>query len=198
MPDQELDVRGARKPDKHQAIFEIYDGLDVGDALVLVNDHDPQPLRDEFELEHPGGYGWDYLDSGPDIWRIRISKRASTSLPRVLCHTDSVGAPGEARVAGAAWRLPMNARDLDSNIIDLPPGVAIDAHTGPDIDVLVHVIDGSGQLTTELHTLDLTPGVLLWLPRRSRRQFTAGAKGLRYLTVHQRRTSLGLQLGPTR
>jgi uncharacterized protein (DUF2249 family)/quercetin dioxygenase-like cupin family protein len=196
--DQELDVRGLRKPDKHPTIFASYDRIDVGDAIVVINNHDPKHLRDEFELEHPGGYGWEYLDSEADLWRIRISKRASTSLPRLLCHTATVGAPSEASVAGAVWRLPMATRDLDSNVIQLPAGAAIDGHAGPDNDVLIHVIDGDGQLTTELGTVDLTPGALIWLPRRSRRQFTAGASGLRYLTVHQRRKSLALQLAPTR
>jgi uncharacterized protein (DUF2249 family) len=43
---------------------------------------------------------------------------------------------------------------------------------------------------------DLRPGALIWLPRRSRRQFTAGPDGLRYLTVHQRRQALTLTAAP--
>ena len=65
-------------------------------------------------------------------------------------------------------------------------------HTGPELDVLIHVLDGAGELTTELDTLTLETGDLIWLPRRSRRQFTAGPDGLRYLTVHQRRQALTL------
>lgn len=190
MTDQELDVRDLRKPDKHPAIFATYDGLDVGDAFILVNNHDPKHLRDEFEIEHPRGYTWQYLESGPDVWRIRIGRLASTSLPQVLVNTATV--EPEPGASGAVWHLPMNTRDLDSNIIRLPAHAAIDTHFGPDIDVLIHVIDGSGQLTTELDTLELTPGALVWLPRRSRRQFNAGADGLNYLTVHQRRKALAL------
>ena len=33
---------------------------------------------------------------------------------------------------------------------------------------------------------------LVWLPRRSLREFTAGPDGLTYLTVHQRRQALTL------
>ncbi|WP_440098926.1 DUF2249 domain-containing protein [Streptosporangium sp. H16] len=83
MNDQELDVRPLRKPDKHPTIFATYEALAVGDSLVLVNNHDPRHLRDEFDAEHPGGYGWDYLDKGPEAWRIRITKLASTPPPRV-------------------------------------------------------------------------------------------------------------------
>ena len=63
---------------------------------------------------------------------------------------------------------------------------------GPDLDVLLFVLSGAGQITTELDTLDLHAGALVWLPRRSQRRFTAGPEGLRYLTVHQRRQSLVL------
>lgn len=192
MADHELDVRALRKPDKHPTIFATYERLAVGDAFVLVNKHDPKHLREEFELEYPGGYTWQYLESGPDIWRIRIGRLASTSLPRLLGNTTTVGDETEPNAAGAIWRLPMNTRDLDSNVIQLPAHACIDAHAGPDIDVLIHVIDGSGQLTTELGTLDLIPGTLAWMPRRSLRQLHAGANGLRYLTVHQRRKALAL------
>jgi quercetin dioxygenase-like cupin family protein len=81
-------------------------------------------------------------------------------------------------------------RDLDSKVIALGPGAAIDAHAGPDVDVLIHVLAGSGQLSTELDTVPLCAGSLTWLPRRSRRQFTVGPDGLRYLTVHKRRQAL--------
>jgi uncharacterized protein (DUF2249 family) len=56
MSDPELDVRPLRKPDKHPAIFRTYDSLAAGESFVLVNNHDPRHLREEFEAEHPGGY----------------------------------------------------------------------------------------------------------------------------------------------
>lgn len=187
----ELDVRGMRKPDKHPTIFARYAELPVGGAFVLVNDHDPKHLHDEFEADHPGSFRWEYLNREMRDWRIRITKLAGTPLPRVLVDTTALSAePAAPDVTGAAWRLDVRDRDLDSNIIALPPAGTIDAHAGPDLDVLVHVLAGSGTLTTELGTVELTPGALLWLPRRSRRAFTAGADGLRYLTVHQRRQAL--------
>jgi len=188
---QELDVRGMRKPEKHPTIFATYAALPVGAAFVLVNDHDPQHLREEFEADHAGGYSWEYLNREMRDWRIQITKLAGTSLPRVLADTTTITADtAAADVTGAVWKLQARERDLDANIIALPPGQSIDAHTGPDLDVLIHVLAGSGRLTTERGTIDLTPGVLLWMPRRSRRQFTAGGEGLRYLTVHQRRQAL--------
>ncbi len=193
MSDRELDVRPLPKPDKHPAIFRAYDALAVGESFLLVNNHDPRHLRDEFDAEHPGSYGWDYLSRGPAAWQIRISKLASTPLPRILCDTAAVAAGHDPDAAGAVWKLPMRQRDLDSNIISLQPGPAIGSHAGPDLDVLLLVLDGTGQLITERGPLQLRPGALVWLPRRSRREFTAGPDGLRYLTVHQRRQSLVLE-----
>jgi quercetin dioxygenase-like cupin family protein len=99
----------------------------------------------------------------------------------------------DQQARGAVWKLQARERDLDSNVIALPDGGGIDSHTGPDVHVLIHVLSGSGRLTTETGTIDLSPGALLWLPRRSRRQFVAGPDGLRYLTVHQRRRALVLE-----
>jgi uncharacterized protein (DUF2249 family)/quercetin dioxygenase-like cupin family protein len=195
MGDQELDVRPLRQPDKHPAIFQAYAAAPVGESLVIVNDHDPRHLHDEFETEHPGGYAWGYLARDPGAWRIRITKLASTPLPRVLADTTALGTTA-AEATGVIWKLQMRGRDLDSNIIALAPGATIDAHAGPDVDVLIHVLAGSGQLSTELGTLALRTGSLTWLPRRSRRQFTAGPDGLRYLTVHQRRQALTLTAAP--
>jgi uncharacterized protein (DUF2249 family) len=186
-----LDVRPLRKPDKHPTIFGVYDGLGFGESFVLLNNHDPVHLHDEFGTEYAGGFGWEYLERGPQEWRIQITKLASSPLPRVLCNTV-LTAKTDSGTAGAAWKLQMRRRDLDSNIIHLPAEAIFEMHTGPELDVLIHVLDGAGQLTTELDTLTLETGDLIWLPRRSRRQFTAGPDGLRYLTVHQRRQALTL------
>ena len=115
-------------------------------------------------------------------------------VPRILCDTTSVVRDSDPDAAGAVWKLQMRQRDLDSNIISLPPNTGIDSHTGPDLDVLLLVLDGTGRITTDLGALELHAGTLVWLPRRSRRQFSAGPEGLRYLTVHQRRQSLVLDV----
>lgn len=192
MSDQEVDVRPLAKPDKHPHIFRAFDRLAVGESFILVNNHDPRHLRDEFEADYPGSYGWDYLDRGP-VWRIRISRLSSTALPRILADTGQLTAgDGAPDAAGAVWKLAMRQRDLDSNVIRLPPGQGIDSHLGPDLDVLLLVLDGTGWLGTERGSVDLRPGLLAWLPRRSRRQISAGPQGLTYLTVHGRRQALTL------
>jgi uncharacterized protein (DUF2249 family)/quercetin dioxygenase-like cupin family protein len=191
--EKELDVRPLAKPDKHPTVFATYAALPVGASFVLVSDHDPEHLREEFESDHGGSFGWEYLARDIRNWRIRITKLTSTPLPRILASTTDLAAQtGQPGVSGAVWKLEIRDRDLDSNIIALPPEGVIDAHAGPDLDVLIHVLGGSGTLASERGTLDLEPGVLAWLPRRSMRQLRAGPGGLRYLTVHRRRQALVL------
>lgn len=72
--DQELDVRQMIPRDRHTSIFENYQQLEPGTAFILVNDHDPKPLYYQFEAEHKGQFTWDYLEEGPETWRVRIGR----------------------------------------------------------------------------------------------------------------------------
>ena len=74
----QLDVRRFPHGQRHDVIFTTFDALAEGAAFVLVNDHDPKPLRYQFEAQHAGHYSWDYLAAGPDIWRVRIGRPAGT------------------------------------------------------------------------------------------------------------------------
>ena len=40
--------------------------------MQLVNDHDPKPSYYQFQAEMPGEFSWNYLESGPDNWRVSI------------------------------------------------------------------------------------------------------------------------------
>ena len=71
----QLDVRVIPPREKHPTIFQTFDMLAPGQSFVLVNDHDPFPLRYQFEAERTGRYGWEYLEQGPQVWRVEISKR---------------------------------------------------------------------------------------------------------------------------
>jgi uncharacterized protein (DUF2249 family) len=71
---QELDVRVLPHGQRHEVIFSTYDHLIPGDGFVIVNDHDPTPLRYQFEAQHAGEFTWDYLESGPKMWRVRVGR----------------------------------------------------------------------------------------------------------------------------
>jgi uncharacterized protein (DUF2249 family) len=70
----ELDIRIVSPRDKHPTIFRTFDSLKNGEQFVLVNDHDPAPLRYQFEATRTGQFSWEYLESGPVVWRVAIGK----------------------------------------------------------------------------------------------------------------------------
>lgn len=69
-----IDVRTVPGPQRHPLIFRTFEGLIPGEALELINDHDPFPLRNQFNMMKPGQFSWDYLQEGPDLWRVRIGR----------------------------------------------------------------------------------------------------------------------------
>jgi uncharacterized protein (DUF2249 family) len=69
-----LDVREISHGRRHPRIFGIYARLAPGGSFVLVNNHDPKPLRREFQATYPDQFGWDYLEAGPDRWQVRIER----------------------------------------------------------------------------------------------------------------------------
>jgi len=74
---QQLDVRDLPPPRRHALIFETCGKLGAGDAVILVNDHDPKPLYYQFQAEYPGRFGWEYVESGPEVWQVRITRQAA-------------------------------------------------------------------------------------------------------------------------
>lgn len=71
-----LDVRPIPHGQRHPQIFRRYARLAPGESFVLVNNHDPKPLRREFSATHDGEFTWEYLENGPEQWRIRIGRSA--------------------------------------------------------------------------------------------------------------------------
>lgn len=115
-----------------------------------------------------------------------------SAVPVVVGDTSQLPVLG----GGSAWRLEAAGRGLDANVIDLPAGDEIAAHIGPELDVLIHVLTGSGVLETDTGELALDAGTLVWLPPRSRRRFVAGPGGLRYFSVHARKPGLSIGSAP--
>ncbi|AMO24032.1 DUF2249 domain-containing protein [Ramlibacter solisilvae] len=70
----QIDVRTIAPRDRHPLIFSTFRALAPGQALELVNDHDPKPLYFQFEAQMTGEFAWDYLEEGPDTWRVAITR----------------------------------------------------------------------------------------------------------------------------
>ena len=71
-----IDVRTIHPRERHPLLFKTFDEMDAGNAFELVNDHDPKPLFYQFQAERPGQVEWEYLEEGPETWRVRIGKGA--------------------------------------------------------------------------------------------------------------------------
>lgn len=71
----QVDVRPIPPREKHPTIFSTFDGLTGGTAMELINDHDPKPLYYQFHMERAGEFEWEYLEEGPNVWRVKIGKK---------------------------------------------------------------------------------------------------------------------------
>jgi hemerythrin-like domain-containing protein len=47
--------------------------------MLLVNDHDPKPLYYTFAAERAGEFEWRYLEKGPEVWQVEISRVADAT-----------------------------------------------------------------------------------------------------------------------
>ena len=80
-----IDVRQIPPIQRHDLIFERLAALDAGDALLLVNDHDPAPLRRQLDTQWPGQFGYAYRESGPALWQLEIRRAATVEAGASTC-----------------------------------------------------------------------------------------------------------------
>ncbi len=74
-----LDIREIAPRDRHAVIFARFDELPAGESLELINDHDPKPLHGQFQIRSANAFSWDYLEAGPNVWRVQIGKKTIAS-----------------------------------------------------------------------------------------------------------------------
>jgi hypothetical protein len=70
----ELDLRPMPPFERHEKIFRMWDDLKSGETLRITNDHDPKPLRYQFEAEYTNLYQWEYEQEGPKDWVVKIKR----------------------------------------------------------------------------------------------------------------------------
>lgn len=72
-----IDVRTVPPRERHPRIFGMANALKVGEAFVIINDHDPMPLHYQLQVEYPGQFSWIYLENGPETWRVELGRQAA-------------------------------------------------------------------------------------------------------------------------
>lgn len=85
-----LDVTKIEPRLKHPTIFEKFDELEGGESLVIHNDHDPKPLYYQMLAERGQTFIWEYLEQGPEWWKVQITRlhaQDSKSLEE-MSHSD--------------------------------------------------------------------------------------------------------------
>lgn len=70
-----LDVTLLEPRQKHPTIFRRFDELPEGKNLTIHNDHDPKPLYYQLLGERGNTFVWEYIEQGPEWWKVRITKR---------------------------------------------------------------------------------------------------------------------------
>ncbi len=71
----ELDARASAHAILHAEIFGALDGIAPGAGLVLVAPHDPAGLLAQLQQRVPDSYDIEYLQRGPEAWRISLVRR---------------------------------------------------------------------------------------------------------------------------
>ncbi len=69
---------------KHPTIFVRFDELAQGESLTIYNDHDPKPLYYQLLGERGNIFTWEYLEQGPESWKVKISKRMALESDETL------------------------------------------------------------------------------------------------------------------
>ena len=80
--------------------------------------------------------------------------------------------------------------DLNVNLVHLGGGETIEAHANDLLDVLITVLDGSGQLSIDEDNLQLAPGLIVLVPKGAVRGVRAGERGVVYTTCHRAKDGL--------
>lgn len=71
----ELDARVIPHAIRHATIFGALDAVRPGSGMVLLAPHDPKPLLAQVERRNPGVFTVEYLQRGPEDWRLAFVRQ---------------------------------------------------------------------------------------------------------------------------
>lgn len=70
----EMDIRPYPPTERHEMFYKAFADIKSGEAFEFINDHDPKPLYYQMEAESKEPFRWEYLEKGPDVWKVRVTK----------------------------------------------------------------------------------------------------------------------------
>ena len=95
---------------------------------------------------------------------------------------------------GPVWGT--TTEELNATLLVWRPGEGQPEHVNAERDVALVTLAGEGTLLVDGQEHALRPGTLALVPRGTARSVTAGARGLRCLSVHRRRGGLSIGRAP--
>jgi uncharacterized protein (DUF2249 family) len=72
--DTDIDVRAIPHEVRHARVIGMVTSLVPGESVVIAAPHDPARLVNEIEAEVAGDFQVDYLQAGPELWRVAVSR----------------------------------------------------------------------------------------------------------------------------
>ena len=70
-----LDITLLEADQKKITLFSKFDSIKIGEDLVIQYDHDPKPLYHQLLGEKGNVFTWEYLEDGPERWKVRLLKK---------------------------------------------------------------------------------------------------------------------------
>ncbi|WP_418284682.1 DUF2249 domain-containing protein [Halorubrum sp. DTA46] len=135
----ELDVREIPPTERHERIHREFDELEPGEALTIVNDHEPKPLYYEMAAEVPA-----FDEAGYAVEREGDSRFVAT-FPKVdpssaVDRVRLADLDGEPHADAFPGKAPKTIR------LSLAAAERVPAHDHPDRTVLFHLLSGEVEL----------------------------------------------------
>lgn len=70
----EFDLRPFPPTQRHEMFYQAFADIRPGEAFEFINDHDPKPLYYQMEAESKEPFRWEYIEKGPEDWKVRVVK----------------------------------------------------------------------------------------------------------------------------
>lgn len=75
-----IDVTRIAPRERHGILLGTFEAMKSGESFTISNDHNPKPLYYEMVGQWGDAVIWEYLEDGPETWKVKISKQLAKEL----------------------------------------------------------------------------------------------------------------------
>lgn len=80
-----IDLRDLAPRERGPLVFNTFRLLAPGQTMELVDGDALDPLFHQLQERSPGRFGWDDLEQGPAVWRVRVMRLEGSSAGGSCC-----------------------------------------------------------------------------------------------------------------